>query len=128
MLRRIEGFTLIELMIVVAIVGILASLAISNYMSFQCASKQAEAKANLGAIFLVEESYQAEYGTYLADINALGWAPRGNTRYAYTIVEAHTTAFTARAVADALDSDPTNDVWEIDETKRLTVISNDCGN
>ena len=51
MLRSKKGFTLIELMIVVAIIGILAAIAIPNFLKFQAKSKQSEAKTNLGAIF-----------------------------------------------------------------------------
>ncbi|WP_414645174.1 type IV pilin protein, partial [Candidatus Deferrimicrobium sp.] len=46
-----KGFTLIELMIVVAIIGILAAIAIPNFLRFQAKSKQSEAKTNLGGIF-----------------------------------------------------------------------------
>jgi len=51
MLKGKKGFTLIELMIVVAIIGILAAIAIPNFLKFQAKSKQSEAKSNLGAIF-----------------------------------------------------------------------------
>ena len=47
---RKRGFTLIELMIVVAIIGILAAIAIPNFIKFQAKSKQSEAKTNLKAI------------------------------------------------------------------------------
>ncbi|HXK25851.1 MAG TPA: prepilin-type N-terminal cleavage/methylation domain-containing protein [Myxococcota bacterium] len=64
-LKRREGFTLIELMIVVAIIGILAAIAIPNFIKFQLRSKAGEGKVNLAAIRTAEESYFAEAGTYM---------------------------------------------------------------
>jgi type IV pilus assembly protein PilA len=59
-----KGFTLIELMIVVAIIGILAAIAIPNYMNYQMKAKTSEAKANLGAIKTSEVAYMAENDVY----------------------------------------------------------------
>lgn len=80
---REKGFTLIELMIVVAILGILAAIAIPNFMRFQAKSKQSEAKSNLGAIGTTAEAFRSESDTYIATPTALGWAPQGSTRYGY---------------------------------------------
>lgn len=65
-LRSSKGFTLIELMIVVAIIGILAAIAIPNFLQYQLKSRQAEAKTNLGAIRTSEISFNGEHGCYLA--------------------------------------------------------------
>ncbi|MEC4889113.1 MAG: prepilin-type N-terminal cleavage/methylation domain-containing protein [Nitrospira sp.] len=73
--RKQEGFTLIELMIVVAIIGILAAIAIPNFLQYQMKSRQAEAKTNLGAIRTSMTSFQAERGCY---IGVPVW-PTGNT-------------------------------------------------
>src|SRR2546422_9058413 len=54
-LKGPEGFTLIELMIVVAIIGILAAVAILNFMRYQAKAKQAEAKIGLGGIWTRSE-------------------------------------------------------------------------
>ena len=64
-LRKQEGFTLIELMIVVAIIGILAAIAIPNFLTYQLKSRQSEAKVNLNAIKTSEIAFQAEKGCYL---------------------------------------------------------------
>ena len=63
--RKQEGFTLIELMIVVAIIGILAAIAIPNFLQYQLKSRQSEAKVNLNAIKTSMIAFQAEKGCYL---------------------------------------------------------------
>jgi len=63
--RKQEGFTLIELMIVVAIIGILAAIAIPNFLQYQLKSRQSEAKTNLMAIKTSEVSWNGERGCYL---------------------------------------------------------------
>src|SRR5678816_3311717 len=64
-LKGQKGFTLIELMIVVAIIGILAAIAIPNFLQYQLKSRQSEAKVNLQAIKTSEVSFQAERGCYI---------------------------------------------------------------
>jgi len=64
-LKGQKGFTLIELMIVVAIIGILAAIAIPNFLQYQMKSRQSEAKTNLQAIKTSEVAFQAERGCYI---------------------------------------------------------------
>ena len=63
-----KGFTLIELMIVVAIIGILAAIAIPNFLQYQMKSRQSEAKTNLQAIRTSEIAFQAERGCYIGAV------------------------------------------------------------
>src|SRR5690349_5249088 len=68
--RRVRGFTLLELMLVVTLIGILARLAIPNFKNFQCKAKQSEAKIGLKAIAQAELVYWGEWGAYV-DLNTL---------------------------------------------------------
>lgn len=78
-----QGFTLIELMIVVAIIGILAAIAIPNFMTYQAKARQSEAKVNLGGIFTTATSYFAENNTFsTATGDTLGYKPAGSSKYA----------------------------------------------
>lgn len=79
---KMSGFTLVELMIVVAIIGILASIAIPNYQRYQARARTTEAKVNLTAIYTAEKSFAVEYNTYSKCIKAMGFEPEGQTFYA----------------------------------------------
>jgi len=64
-LRDKKGFTLIELIIVVIIVGVLASIALPQYSAFKEKAMVAEAANTMGVIRKVEEIYRAETGQYI---------------------------------------------------------------
>jgi len=85
-----KGFTLIELMIVVAIIGILAAIAIPNFIKFQARSKQSEAKANLKAIFTAQKAFFQEKDRFSTLTGEVGFEPERNNRYAYFLAAAGT--------------------------------------
>ena len=110
MRSRSAGFTLIELMITVAIVGVLAAIAMTNFMRFQLRSKVTEGKTNLASIRTAEHAYVSTAGSFLATnpspvadpllgsvrfdwldnggFSALGWEPEGAVYFNYRVTVA----------------------------------------
>ena len=91
--RRInKGYTLIELMITVAIIGILAAVAIPAYNGYVKTGREAEAKAGLTTIALLEEQYFAENRTYVAGADAaaltaaIDFHPETSSKFAWSVV------------------------------------------
>jgi type IV pilus assembly protein PilA len=130
---RKGGFTLIELMIVVAIIGILAAIAIPNFLRFQLKAKTSEGKTNLAAIRTAEESYYSEFGIYVSanaspaepgenlkiafdnvdglnnGFDRLGWTPEGYVFFNYGVATSGS-EYTATAGAD-IDKDANPQTW-----------------
>ncbi|MBB3229131.1 type IV pilus assembly protein PilE [Luteibacter sp. Sphag1AF] len=62
--RRVGGFTLLELMIVVAIIGILTMIAVPSYNRYAFRARRADAQTALMQIATAQERYYATYNTY----------------------------------------------------------------
>lgn len=76
-----RGFSLVELMIVVAIIGILSAIAVPNFQRFRAKAIQAEAKSNLGAYYSASKATFAEFGFYPGNFVAIGFQPEGQLNY-----------------------------------------------
>jgi len=125
-----KGFTLIELMIVVAIIGILAAIAIPNFRNYQLKAKRGELPTNLKAIKTAEVAYQAENDVFQnltaspraataaacnstkatwqdnGGFNTIGWQPSGKVYGSYGNLVNGTAAIVMQAVSD-IDDDAT---------------------
>jgi type II secretory pathway pseudopilin PulG len=74
--------------LILPVTGILAAIAIPNFIKFQCKSQQSEAKMNLRGLKIAEEAFREEHGFYTSDLTALNWEPDGSPRYVYGFVDA----------------------------------------
>src|SRR5262245_62466577 len=105
-LRRRRAFTLIELMIVVAIIGVLAAIAIPNFLRYQLRARTTETLTHLKGIATTEDAYFTEHGAYVSvpapvpatppgtrraawpsgsRFDLIGWAPEGGVVFQYMV-------------------------------------------
>ncbi len=139
--RKRKGFSLVELMVVVAIIAILAAIAVPQYKKYQLKAKTSEAKINLSAIRSVEESYSAEHGYYVlagwapssvpgtaptnfptddTGFNQLEFAPAGKVYYSYAVLDSSNQTANSGSVTDA---DPDNDGVQVNATNNKIDIN-----
>lgn len=144
-----KGFTMIELMIVVAIIAFLSMVAVPTFTKFLAKAKRAEAYMNLSSIYAAQKAYWAEHGTYsdvLSGDGGIGWQPEGNINYTYGFSgsegrnyftgklktpmsglgnpHADSQGFVAVAIGD-IDGDGQPDVLTVDQNNNITVMQDD---
>ena len=140
-----KAYSLIEIMIVIALIGALLMIAAPKYKNFIAKTRRVEAQINLHNIYAIEQSFWAENGRYTADLNELDWRPEGKPKYSYGFVgqenknyfvgsmkttaipsqcTANTDSFTACALAD-IDGDGKFDILTINQNNELIIISDD---
>jgi len=144
-----KGFSLIELMVVVAIMAFLAMIAVPSFSRFLAKAKRAEAYMNLNAIYAAEKAHFAEHGTYsdvLSGEGGIGWKPEGITYYTYGFSgiegknhfvgklgasgsqlqgsHADKKGFIAVAAAD-IDGDGDVDIITVDENNNIVIAHDD---
>ena len=76
-----KGFTLLELMIVVGIIGILVAIAAPNFQRYQAKARQSEAKIAMAGIYVGEKAFYTEYTSYIPDMDSIGYVPEGIKRF-----------------------------------------------
>lgn len=114
MIKR-EGFTLLELMIVIIIIGVLASLAVPTYIRARQRAYKAEALIVLGSVRQSEYRYHLAEDKYTATLSQLDFDPAadvtGTQHYSYAASDITATTFTITATRLAIDGGDTS--WKV---------------
>ncbi len=120
--NKTKGFTLVELMVVIVIIGILAAVAIPKFLDASQKAKASEFPTQLTAIYTGQLAYQAERGQYVTQFSYLRDSagvdvPSSSRWFTYSMSAASATAFVGNAtVAQPFGNATTSDYGAIDQT------------
>ncbi|HPS38953.1 MAG TPA: type IV pilin protein [Candidatus Cloacimonadota bacterium] len=132
MYRDESGFTLIELMIVIVVIGILATLAVPKYMTVTRKAKESEAKMVLSQLHSLQEAYYRENDTYATTLEDLGFEQEklisegGKARYKVTLLSGDAKTYSAIATSTVdYDADGVYSVWKVSNDGKIENITPD---
>jgi len=122
--NRSKGFTLIELMIVVAIIGILATIAIPQYQNFLHRSGRGDATKALGNMIDKQEKYvlRNNAGSYTSDVVILGGEDTEFGYYKVSVLSADANGYVLQATA-VVGGPQENDMQGATDCSTLTISS-----
>ena len=132
--RKVNSFTLTEVLVVLVIIGILILLALPNLLPLVTKAKTTEAKIQLEHVYTLERSYFFENSKYTSDLSQLNYDQQklstdtkdGRANYRIQIIQAAGNTFIARATAVVdFDGDGIFNIWEINQDKKLTEVTPD---
>lgn len=79
--NRQEGFSLLEVLVTVGILGTLIGISIPSYKKYSRQAKTAEAQSSLSQVYMAEKSFHLQWRFYTADLIVAGAAPEGEMLY-----------------------------------------------
>lgn len=123
-----QGFTLIELMITVIIIGILAAIALPSYQEQVKKTRRTNAQADLLELASYMERYYGENFTYVGAALPFNESPKeGNTKYYDLAQDANNaTSFTLSATPKGGQATDRCGIMRVDETGAHSAQDNDC--
>lgn len=130
--KKLPSFNLQEMLIVLAIIGILLLIALPNLMPLITKAKSVEAQVQLKAIYNAEKQYYFMYSKYSPNFNEIDFeAPKttkenGSANYVYEIIHSSNNEFKVKATAITdFNGNGVFNVWEIDQNGVPKQIIND---
>lgn len=130
--KKIKGFTLAELMVVLAIIGILVLLSLPVLMPLISKTKAMEAQLQLKHLLQLQKSHFFVHSKYSNNLEEIGFEQAklvtqdGHANYKIEIVSAGNNAFKALATSVTdFDQDGVFNVWEIDSQENLKEVTKD---
>ena len=80
-MKQKKGFSIIEVLVALAIMGIVAGISVPNYTKMQRSSKKAEAQSSLGQVYIAEKAFFLQWRYYTVDLVRIGAIPEGPLTY-----------------------------------------------